>query len=69
REEKTCEPKPPSHHHQPPLICAAVSLKPPAVYLIALEILSSRFQKSVAANGIEIGVVQQKLLMLLLGQE
>uniref|UniRef100_M4EYF0 Uncharacterized protein n=1 Tax=Brassica campestris TaxID=3711 RepID=M4EYF0_BRACM len=26
--ETTCEPAPPSHHHQPPLICAAVSLKP-----------------------------------------
>uniref|UniRef100_A0A0D3E099 Uncharacterized protein n=2 Tax=Brassica oleracea TaxID=3712 RepID=A0A0D3E099_BRAOL len=65
REEKTCEPEPPSHHHQPPFICTAVSLKPPDVCLIALEILSSRFQESVATNGVEIGVVQQKLLMLL----
>ena len=40
REEKTCEPEPPSHHHQPPFICTAVSLKPPDVCLIALEILS-----------------------------
>ncbi|WZZ39076.1 hypothetical protein YC2023_035335 [Brassica napus] len=40
REEKTCETEPPSHHHQPPFICTAVSLKPPDVCLIALEILS-----------------------------
>ena len=34
-----------------------------------LSLDRSNFQESVAANGIEIGVVQKTLLALLLGQE
>ncbi|CAN7022364.1 unnamed protein product [Brassica rapa subsp. trilocularis] len=40
RREGVNTPEPPSHHHQPPLICAAGSLKPPELCPIAPKILS-----------------------------